>query len=372
MFYHYTGNVQFDLQINRVVSYFGNNSKVAADLQTILPHLDSIPAWNRLWKALAFKRKKSQDYDIASFYFFAAGFYLLEDNPDRELIQKERLACFYQWYDIFPYERHDVPFDDFYLPAVKLINPNAQKTLLVFAGYDSCLEELMVWVKDFRGTAYNIIIFDGPGQGNALFRGSHFMMNFERPVSAVLDYFELDRVVAWGISWGGYFVMRAAAFEKRIDKVIAMDIFYQGMDALIEGMPLLKGLALQMLLFLKRERTLNRLISREMTKNLDLSWKMTRGFQLTNTKTPFALLENLSRHSMKGLGGSINQEVLLLAAKNDQYVPIKRLKQLEKELHHAGKVVSCVFTDETGGNHHCQAGETHLAVKEIKTFLNDN
>ena len=70
------------------------------------------------------------------------------------------------------------------------------------------------------------------GQGTALNNGLKFIVNWEKPTSYVLDYFQLDHVSLMGISWGGYFVMRAAAYEKRIEKVIAFDIFYSALDAL--------------------------------------------------------------------------------------------------------------------------------------------
>ena len=76
-----------------------------------------------------------------------------------------------------------------------------------------------------RGMA--TLVFEGPGQGEAQYdfpiRG-----DYEVPVKAVLDYIEtrrdLDaaRIGMWGVSLGGYYAPRAAAFDKRIKACIAL------------------------------------------------------------------------------------------------------------------------------------------------------
>ena len=70
-------------------------------------------------------------------------------------------------------------------------------------------------------------MFDGPGQGEAEYdwpiRG-----NYETAVTAVCDYIEtradLDaaRIGLWGVSLGGYYAPRAAAFEPRIRACVAL------------------------------------------------------------------------------------------------------------------------------------------------------
>ena len=71
------------------------------------------------------------------------------------------------------------------------------------------------------------LMFDGPGQGEGQYdfaiRG-----DYEVPVKAVIDYIgtrrDLDsmRVGMWGVSLGGYYAPRAAAFDKRIQACIAL------------------------------------------------------------------------------------------------------------------------------------------------------
>lgn len=370
MFHRYTGNEQFDLQINRFTRDFENDPKVQADLEKIIPQLKDRDSWFRCWAALAAQREKSGDYRIASNYYKAADFYLLPTDTHKLKMCEKFVSNFYKGYHGFDLERHEVPYEDSFLPAVKLVVPGATKNLVVFGGFDSFMEEIIPMMRFLKDAGHNIFIFDGPGQGTALRNGLTFLMNWEKPTACVLDYFQLDHVSLMGISWGGYFVMRAAAYEKRIEKVIAFDIFYSALDALTHRMPGLKALALRLLIAGRQAALIDRVVERQITKDIDLYWKLHKGYELTGESSPYALIQNFSRYTMHGLGPLINQDVLLLAGEDDQYVPLKRLKQIEKELCNAASVTSKVFTKESGGAEHCQAGRPDLAFAEIRRFLN--
>ena len=94
-------------------------------------------------------------------------------------------------------------------------------------GLDSTKEELDVYENIFLARGMATLSFDGPGQGEAEYdfpiRG-----DFEVPVKAVFDYLEtrrdLDaaRAGIWGVSLGGYYAARAAAFEKRARACISL------------------------------------------------------------------------------------------------------------------------------------------------------
>lgn len=75
---------------------------------------------------------------------------------------------------------------------------------------------------------YDVLIFDGPGQGYALWKQKlHFRPDWEKVITPVVDFaLTLDggdprRLALFGISQGGYWAPRAVAFEKRIAAAIA-------------------------------------------------------------------------------------------------------------------------------------------------------
>jgi dienelactone hydrolase len=94
-------------------------------------------------------------------------------------------------------------------------------------GLDSAKEEMDSNEAVFLARGMATLTFDGPGQGEGEYdfaiRG-----DYEVAVAAVVDYVEtrkdLDasRVGLWGVSLGGYYAPRAAAFEKRVKACIAL------------------------------------------------------------------------------------------------------------------------------------------------------
>jgi Dipeptidyl aminopeptidases/acylaminoacyl-peptidases len=99
--------------------------------------------------------------------------------------------------------------------------PQRAAVVIMCVGLDSTKEELDVYENIFLERGMATLAFDGPGQGEAEYdmpiRG-----DFEAPVQAVIDYIKSrddldpDRIGIMGVSLGGYYSARAAAFDKRI------------------------------------------------------------------------------------------------------------------------------------------------------------
>jgi dipeptidyl aminopeptidase/acylaminoacyl peptidase len=99
--------------------------------------------------------------------------------------------------------------------------------MIMAVGLDSAKEETEAYERPFLERGIAVLVFDGPGQGEGEYdfpiRG-----DYEVAVKAVADYIEtrddLDssRIGLWGVSLGGYYAPRAAAFEKRIKACIAL------------------------------------------------------------------------------------------------------------------------------------------------------
>ena len=99
--------------------------------------------------------------------------------------------------------------------------------VVMCVGLDSTKEEMDVYEGIFLARGMATLAFDGPGQGEAEYdipiRG-----DYEVAVKAVVDYVEtrgdLDssRIGLRGVSLGGYYSARAAAFEKRLKACISL------------------------------------------------------------------------------------------------------------------------------------------------------
>lgn len=366
MFKNYVENQQFNFQINRFLGKF-TEPEVQKDIESVSPTLTDTTAWYKAWRNLAEKSEAKGEFELATSYYQAGDFYLREKDPNKMHMYNKFKENFYKSYNGLPFERFQVPYENSFLPVIRMKSKNASKTLLIHGGYDSYIEEILPILPFLKDLGYDLIAFEGPGQGEALRNGLKFIHNWEKPVSTILDYFALKEVSILGASWGGYFCMRAAAFEKRIKEVICFDIFYCGMDALA-GTKDFRETVDKLLAQADKDR-LNEYILSKMNEDIDLSWKFNKGMDNTGTETPYDFIKAVELHTLAGIEKLIDQDLLLLAGEEDQYVPIEAMNVLENNLINAKSITKKIFTKETGGEQHCQSGRLDLAFAEIRKFL---
>lgn len=113
--------------------------------------------------------------------------------------------------------------------------------VIMIPGLDSAKEEMEAYELPFLERGMATLMVDGPGQGEAEYdfpiRG-----DYEVPVKAMVDWvsrrndIDAARIGLWGVSLGGYYAPRAAAFEKRIRACIGLAGPYNWAD-IWEGLP---------------------------------------------------------------------------------------------------------------------------------------
>jgi 2,6-dihydroxypseudooxynicotine hydrolase len=136
-----------------------------------------------------------------------------------------------------PGERVEIPYEGTRLYGV-LRKPRgiARPPIVVMCmGLDSAKEEMDAYESIFLSRGMATLAFDGPGQGEAEYelpiRG-----DYEAPVRSVVDWVErrtdvdANRIGLWGVSLGGYYAPRAAAFEKRVKACISLSGPYDWSD----------------------------------------------------------------------------------------------------------------------------------------------
>ncbi len=123
----------------------------------------------------------------------------------------------------------EIPFERSTLKGIlrKPAGVTKPPVMVMACGLDSCKEETEAYEQPFLARGIAILVFDGPGQGEAEYdfpiRG-----NYETAVKAVIDYIETrddldqERIGMWGVSLGGYYAPRATAFEPRIKACVAL------------------------------------------------------------------------------------------------------------------------------------------------------
>jgi 2,6-dihydroxypseudooxynicotine hydrolase len=181
----------------------------------------------------------------AGVYYHFAKFLFVHDVAQMRAAHMKAVACrTLALPHIVPAgERVAIPFEGKFLYGTlrKPAGIARPPAMVMVCGLDSCKEETDAYEQPHlaRGTA--TLVFDGPGQGEAEYefpiRG-----NYETAVKAVIDYVEtrpdLDtwRIGLWGVSLGGYYAPRAAAFEPRVRACIALSGPFDFLDAW-DGLP---------------------------------------------------------------------------------------------------------------------------------------
>jgi pimeloyl-ACP methyl ester carboxylesterase len=168
----------------------------------------------------------------AALHFRCAEFFMLASDPRKEPLRKRLITLFCEAAGVSPSARHEVAFGGLHLPAWSFPVQQAHGTLVVFGGFDSYIEEFFPILMSFQEKGWNVVAFEGPGQGAVLEeQRAPLIRDWHRPVTAVLDAFNFEDVTLVGISLGGCLAIRAAAFEPRVRRVVAFDVLSDFLSA---------------------------------------------------------------------------------------------------------------------------------------------
>ena len=381
MFTEYTGNRQFDLQLNRTFAPILDRIGMDTIATATLPRVRSTEQITALAQSLAERFSSKGDADAAWRLYELAAFYLGADDPRKRSFIDAMSASFNEAHKGLALTRHAVPYRGGDLtamrweadPADRVQAPDGTpRTLIMMNGFDGYAEEIMGFAEYFPCRPFDIITFDGPGQGHTALAGMPLDPRWEIPTTAVLDYFDLDGAAALGVSFGGYLVMRAAAHCPRISHVIAFDMMYRLLDGLTLPLPApIRPLAASIVERARPAWLFDATMSVATHANADLAWKLQQARQLTGLDKPSDVLRALGAYTMEPLAGMIHQPCLVMAGDTDQYVPFERLSDVRRILAGAASLDVRTFHEamDPGMAQHCQIGDLDRAFAIMGEWL---
>jgi len=239
----------------------------------------------------------------------------------------------------------------------------------MFGGYDSYVEEWLPMFEFFRHAGYDVIAFEGPGQGGAL---EEFNLTLTRdwhePVGAILDHFALDDVTLMGLSLGGCLVIRAAAFEKRVKRVVADDVMTSFAECIARqsGPNTARVLA-------RLARVVPRLVDAAVTQrarqSLMVQWGVEQGLHVLGLSAPHEFFEAVPAYRTDDVSALVDQDVLLLCGAEDHYVPAHQLQDQMRSLTNARSLTTRTFTRAEQAQNHCQIGNLGLSLRVVTSWL---
>jgi len=189
-------------------------------------------------------------YIRAALYYHWASFLFVHDQKQWRAAMAAMDGC---WKKAAPLvapamELFEIPFEGTPLPGY-LRKPAGVKNpplVILVPGGDSTKEELYDFGEYILKRGLAVFAFDGPGQGLVSAR-LKLRPDFEVPIRTVTDFIlkreDIDgkRLAIGGISYGGLFACRAAAFDERFRAVVSVSSWYTpagrfpGMDPLSQS-----------------------------------------------------------------------------------------------------------------------------------------
>ena len=211
-----------------------------------------------------------------------------------------------------PPEPLEIPLQGVALPGYFIRSGDddtPRATVILVGGYDGTAEELLF----ANGAAalargYNVLAFDGPGQGAALVaRGLTQRPDWENVIGPVIDYavaradVDPTRLALIGLSLGAYLAPRAASAEHRLAACVADCGSYDLYAAALARMPgpLAKGFAAGR----PRARAIVGRVLKLMMGKPTAGWTLRRGLLVHGVTDPLAYLAALRDYTLAGRAG---------------------------------------------------------------------
>ena len=353
---------QLNFRINHLYS-LGYWTKT--DAQRIGASIRKVSECQRDLVAFAKQKDAERQKLAAAFGYRAAELFTHPNDPDKMTLYDKFYDRFYTAVQDQQMEQCSIPYQNGALPALRFAPENGKGIIVIVGGHDSFMEEFYSVARYIVNAGYEVILFEGPGQGAARRKSNLCMTHeWEKPTTAVLDYFELNDVTLVGVSMGGYLAPRAAAFDDRITRVVAFDVTPYDLHG--SG---LQGAIYRF--FLRHPAIYNWIVNVSMRLSAQARQIVGQWMYITGAATPAAWNEQLQRYSVSDVASQIRQDVLLLAGAEDQIIPLKEYHNTMNGLPNARSLTGRIFTAEEQAQNHCQVGNIKLAPDVILQWVDE-
>src|SRR5919107_2171293 len=275
-----------------------------------------------------------------------------------------------------PVEPVEIPYEGTTLPGYFCQVDDSRRprpTLVCTNGYDSTINEMYVTFATALPRGYNLLLFDGPGQGRPLIeQGLVFRPDWENVVRPVVDFaltrpeVNPEKVVLLGWSFGGYLAPRAASGEHRLAACIADPGFWDLFEANKAGLSSLP------------KETFNKLpdvdpsvlepFMKKIRANPKLRWSIVqRNFWVHGVDSLSEFLKISEDYSLKEMAAQIRCPTLLGWSESD---PLSwNAERIYDSLTCPGELVR--FMNAEGAGDHCEVRARQLFDQRAFDWLDE-
>jgi len=295
-------------------------------------------------------------YRRANIYLSMAERMLPHPHPWREDGCKKALVAFEKSIELRlePAELVKIQFEGKHIPAIysKAPGQGPRPCLVHFNGFDSVKEACYhLTAEEFRKRGISVLYIDQPGTGEALFPNKMYgRADTETPAAACVDYLlargdvDAKRIGVMGLSLGGYYAPRAAAFEKRFSCCVAWGANWN---------------------FGERSKLRLAGTGGEMAQP-DYANRLQWVFGKDTLEDALATAKGLT---LEGVAEKITCPLLVVHGENDRIIPLWEAEKTVAAAINSPDLTYRIFTFAEGGEDHCQFDNHSLGVDYITDWV---
>lgn len=316
----------------------------------------------------------------ASNYYRSAEFYLRRASArEPEMLRLSRMSrtTFTQATELMdrPVRPFTIPYEDLGLPGYLFLVDDSgepRPTIIYTNGFDSTAEEAWFAIAAAAiGRGYNVLAYDGPGQGAVIReQGLQFRPDWEAVLGPVLDYalqlpvVDQGAIAHFGYSLGAYLVARAAAFDDRAAALILDDGLYDFHQAYVTAIP---GVLMK-LIDAQCDHVPNTLIRLATRFDSEARWGLNNGMWTIGGNSYADFVRRTTDYSLEGIAERISTPALIMDADADQFFK-GQPEALAAKMTAATTMAN--LTTAHGAGEHCHVGSLLRAHQVIFDWLDD-
>ncbi|MCR5320633.1 MAG: alpha/beta hydrolase [Lachnospiraceae bacterium] len=370
--YKFNEDANFNFQLNRVVMW-GNGDP--HEIESVAKEITDSASWVAVLTKLADKAEKEGKTDMQIGYLRMSEFFMYDLNPMKLETYRKAKELFYKYNAERIKENEivltNVRYGDNYLPVMSCkAKGDCHGRILLHGGNDSYIEEFFEALLYLRDQGFDVYLFEGPGQGGCLReQNMKFTHEWEKPVKAILDYFKLNDVTIIGASLGGYLAPRAAAFEKRITKVVGWSIFPDFFDILLADDPKPVRTLMDTAFRKGFAGIFNGFYKKMMDKSELVKWNLMHGMYAYDAPDPVGYVQKVRKFTLKGIGDKITQDMLIIGGRDDHMIMPHLFKEEYDLLPNVRSLSFQLYSNQDDAGSHCSIGNMKLILDTMVSWI---
>jgi pimeloyl-ACP methyl ester carboxylesterase len=267
----------------------------------------------------------------------------------------------------------EIPYGSATLPGYLFLVDDTGRprpTVVYTNGYDSTAEESwFVIAAAALQRGYNVLAYDGPGQGAVIREsGLVFRHDWEAVLTPVLDYCEQQpeidshAIVLFGYSMGAYLVARTAAFDHRAAALILNDGIYDFHQAYANAVP---GWLMRRIRSGK-DALANHIMGALAARSTQVRWGLNNGTWTMGADSYADFIRRTTDYTLAGIADQITAPTLIMDAEEDQFLA-GQPAILAAAM--TAPTTLAQFTTAEGAGEHCHVGSLPRAHQVIFDWL---